>query len=219
MSHAEPSTHPNRPKKAQDFAFAGDWDGYFDAIKGKGARETLLYALERFGTETHPNSPRLAVDLACGEGRDTIELLRRGWRVVANDQSARGIQLLLDRLEIDEATRVSASVADFAAARWPDCDLLNSSFAIPFCSAGEFDSLWARIVRSIKPGGRFAGQLFGDRDSWGRCGRTITHPRADLNKLFDSFVLERLEEEEKDDLGGAVPKHWHVFHIVARKRS
>jgi len=157
------------------------------------------------------------IDLACGEGRDTLELVRRGWRVVAIDQSRRGIDMLLDQLDVDHAVRVSPQIASFADARLVPCDLLNSSFAIPFCPRDQFDDLWRRIVSSIKPGGRFAGQLFGERDSWGRCGLTIPHTRAQVDHLFKDFTFERLEEDEKDDLAGQRPKHWHVFHIVARK--
>lgn len=219
MSQPEPSTHESRPKKAQDFAFDANWDDYFASVRGKGPRETLLHALERFDREPTPANPRLAVDVGCGEGRDTAELLRRNWRVVANDQSANGIRLLLEKVEIEHAIRLSASVADFAAATWPECDLLNSSYALPFCPPEQFPALWQKIVRSIKPGGRFSGQLFGDRDTWARCGRTLSHTREDLNRLLETFNFERLEEEEKDDLAGQTPKHWHVFHIVARKRS
>lgn len=218
MSSQPAATQMPRPKKAQDYAFEGNWDGYFAEVRGKGPRETLLFALERFAKEPPTGSPRLAVDLACGQGRDTIEMLRRGWRVIANDQSSAGIQLLLDQLDVDQAVRVSAQVADFAVARWPACDLVNSSFALPFCPADQFPDLWRRVVASIRPGGRFAGQFFGDRDTWGRCGRTLVHSRAEIDRLFADFIFERLEEDEKDDPNGEVFKHWHLFHIVARKR-
>jgi hypothetical protein len=44
------------------------------------------------------------------------------------------------------------------------------------------------------------------------------HDRTQVEKLFDGFRFEHLEEVERD--GKTVwgePKHWHVFHIVARK--
>lgn len=212
-----PPAATDRPRKLQDFAFEGDWDGYFELSRNKGPRATLLHALELFDKQPGADVPRLAIDLACGEGRDTLELVRRGWRVVAIDQSRRGIDMLLDQLDVDHAVRVSPQIASFADARLVPCDLLNSSFAIPFCPRDQFDDLWRRIVSSIKPGGRFAGQLFGERDSWGRCGLTIPHARAQVDHLFKDFTFERLEEDEKDDLAGQRPKHWHVFHIVARK--
>ena len=101
-----------------------DWTRYYDAA-GVDPRETLLDALARF------DEPGFAVDLGCGTGRDTFELLRRGWRVLAIDAQ-------------DEALRrVRAAVGGY----------------------------------------------------------------------------ERLDEEEEDSttvVGDA--KHWHLFHVVARKR-
>ena len=44
------------------------------------------------------------------------------------------------------------------------------------------------------------------------------HTRADVEALLEGFEIEHLEEEEDDSVtprGEA--KHWHVFHIVARK--
>lgn len=44
------------------------------------------------------------------------------------------------------------------------------------------------------------------------------HTRAEAEKLLAPLVVERFYEEERDGttVSGA-PKHWHIFHIVARK--
>lgn len=232
MTTPSATTSSPRPPKAQDFAFAGDWSGFFSAVRGKGPRETLLTALAKFEAESKaakeqsggagvpPACPSLsAVDLACGEGRDSLELLRRGWRVLAIEPMPEGLAMLREQTPAEQRDRLTTQQADFARADWPgEIDLVNCSFSLPFCPAELFDALWARIVESIRPGGRFTGQLFGDRDSWGRCGRTISHTRTRVNELFDAFTLEELREDEKDDHDGQMFKHWHVFHIVARRR-
>jgi tellurite methyltransferase len=103
-------------------------------------------------------------------------------------------------------------------ARWPAVQLVNSSFAIPFCPPERFPELWERIVGSIEPGGRFSGQLFGERDDWASDGLTI-HTRAEVERLFGGFVLERLSEVDEDGTTAVGdPKHWHLYHLVARKR-
>ena len=79
----QPSEPDLPPMRAQDFSEVQDWPGYFGAVLGKGARETLVAALESFAQEGFTGG--LAVDVAAGEGRDTLELLHRGWRVVATD--------------------------------------------------------------------------------------------------------------------------------------
>lgn len=224
------STQPNMPTtplKAMDFAAKSDWPGYFKSVLGKPARDTTLKAIELFARDAATNSrgpatgmsSLFAVDLAAGEGRDTIELLNHGWTVLAIEMLAEGITLLRDRTPPAHRSRLHTQIANYAHAWWPKCDFLNSSFALPFCPPDQFDPLWRRITTSIRPGGRFAGQLFGDRDSWGRCGHTLPHSRAQVEHLFADFDFEQLTEEEKDDAtADGQPKHWHVFHIVARKR-
>jgi membrane dipeptidase len=187
------------------------WRRYFDHA-GDDPRETLREAIRRFA------EPGLAVDLGCGTGRDTAELLRSGWSVVAID----GEQEAIDRLRAtvgDAGTRLVTQVARFEEANWPACDLLNASFSLPFCPPDRFEALWHRIVDSIRPGGRFCGQLFGDRDAWAGTGITV-QTRAELDRLLQPFDVERLDEVDED--GSTVlgkPKHWHLYHVVACKRS
>ncbi|MEC4815643.1 MAG: methyltransferase domain-containing protein [Scytonema sp. PMC 1069.18] len=51
--------------------------------------------------ETSLAPSRFAVDLGCGDGRDTVELLRQGWRVLAIDGEAEAIARLLNRPNIN----------------------------------------------------------------------------------------------------------------------
>ena len=81
----------------------------------------------------------------------------------------------------------------------------------------EFPALWQRIVDSLEPGGRFSGQLFGDRDEWARTG-LVVKTRAEVEELLRPFEIERFEEFEQE--GQTVigkSKQWHLFHVVARK--
>ncbi len=185
------------------------WRRYFDHA-GDDPRETLREAIRRFDT------PGLAVDLGCGTGRDTAELLRAGWNVVAIDGEHEAIDRL--RALVGEAgARLVTQVARYEDATWPVCDLLNASFSLPFCPPDRFDLIWQRIVGSIRPGGRFSGQLFGDRDAWAGTGITV-QSRAEIDELLRPFDVERLDEVDEDGstlLG--TPKHWHLYHVVARK--
>ena len=132
-----------------------------------------------------------------------------------------GEQDAIDRLRASVAgadDRLETEVARFEDAHWPSCDLVNASFSLPFCPPDRFDAVWRRIVDSIRPGGRFAGQLFGDRDEWAGSGISV-QTRAELDELLRPFDVERLEEVDED--GSTItgrPKHWHLFHVVARKR-
>ncbi|HEX9488973.1 MAG TPA: class I SAM-dependent methyltransferase [Stellaceae bacterium] len=193
-----------------------DWREYYERMAGRPPRQTLLAALERFGGDA---SGRSAVDLGCGEGRDTIALLRRGWRVLAIDAEAAAIARLLARPDLPPGAALETRCTRFEDAAWPTVDLVNASFALPLCPPQRFPEVWAKVERSLAPGGRFAGQLFGERDEW-RGEPGITHlARRDIERLLQGFAVEMLEEEETDTTTPyGKPKHWHLFHIVARKR-
>jgi SAM-dependent methyltransferase len=191
-----------------------DWSRFYDAT-GDDPRETLLLALERF--EAEGRNGGFAVDLGCGTGRDTVELLRRGWRVLAIDGEAEGIARLLARHGLAR-DRLETRVARFEDASWPEADLVTSSFALPFCPPQHFGALWNRIVASLPSGGRFCGQLFGDRDGWAPDSEMTFQTRAEAEELLRPFGLERFDEVDEDaETAVGEPKHWHLFHVVARK--
>jgi SAM-dependent methyltransferase len=205
------------------------WTRYY-AAAGGDPRPTLLAALERF-EDDETEHERLAVDLGCGTGRDTLELLRRGWRVLAIDAEIEAIERLG---QLDEAVvawdRLQTLVADFESAHWPSVALVNASYSLPFCPPGSFARLWERIATSLLPGGRFCGQLFGDRDEWASPGKPTAgwssppgmtfHTRADVDMLLRDFEIEQLIEIDEDGTTAVGdPKHWHLFHVVAQKRD
>lgn len=97
-------------------------------------------------------------------------------------------------------------------------DYVNASFALPFCEPSAFPAVWSWIVRVLRPGGRFAGQLFGDRDEWQPIRPASHYTRQQAIDMLVDFELEHFEEVEKDgsDAMGGV-KHHHLFHIVGRR--
>lgn len=202
------------PRKADGFG------AYYAATESGAPRATLLRALDAFAAEPAPSAPRLALDLGCGTGRDTVEMLRRGWRVLAIDSEPEAIAGLCARPEAAaHAARLETKTARFEDTDLPAADLVNSSFALPLCAPEAFPRLWEKIVGALSPGGRFAGQFYGPRDTWAKREPPITiHDGAALAALFRRFDLAWMMEEETDAVTPrGQPKHWHVFHVVARK--
>ncbi|MGH6981991.1 MAG: class I SAM-dependent methyltransferase [Stellaceae bacterium] len=191
---------------------AKGWDVYYRKTAGRPPRPTLLFALDRFA------APGFAVDLGCGEGRDTIELLRRGWHVLGIDSEPGALARLAARPDLPPGHRLDTSVARFEDAAWPAADLVNASFALFFCAPAAFPPLWRKIGASLKPAGRFAGQLLGERDSWASRPNVVAHDPAALSALLAGFAVEMHEIEETD---GVTPrgeaKHWHIHHLVIRR--
>jgi tellurite methyltransferase len=195
---------------------SSDWTKYYDAVALE-PRTTLLEALRRFDEEG--SRERFAVDLGCGTGGDTVELLRRGWRVLALDGQAEAIDRLR-ALELSEGERgrLETRVSRFETTEWPPADLVNSSFALPFCRPGDFPALWERIEHSLRPGGRFSGHLFGDRDEWSNEDDMTFQTRAEAEALLSRFEVELFDEVEEDsETAVGEPKHWHFFQVVARR--
>ena len=194
------------------------WKGYYRAVAGRPPRETLVMALDAWEREHPEATVKHGVDLGCGEGRDTVEFLRRGWSVLAVDSDSGGLDWLLARKDLPKTGALSVLNAHMEDADWQRADVINSSFALPFCAPERFADLWRRIVATLPPGGRFAGQLFGPDDDWANPSLTIV-TRAEVDALLAPFMLDHFEEQNrpgKDAMGNT--KHWHLFNIVARKR-
>ncbi len=185
---------------------------YYDGAEGRPSRPTLVQAVAAF------ERPGFAVDLGCGDGRDTIELLRRGWRVLAIDASEEGIRRLKARPDLAPNAPLETQVARIEETDWPPAELINASFVLPLLAPDAFARVWRRIGERLTSGGRFAGQLFGPRDGWAsRPGLTI-HDRAEIERMVSVYCIERFDETETDEpTARGKPKHWHVFHLVLRK--
>lgn len=192
------------------------WPDFYRAVEHHPPHETLLKALALFGDERE----RFAVDLGCGSGRDTLELLRLGWRVLAVDREREGVERLQKRVPPHQQPNLQTCVTAFEGLRdLPACDFINASFSLPFCAPTHFTRLWEIIVRAIRPRGRFAGTFFGEHDSWAQDPSMTLRTRIQLEALLEPFEIEELLEEESDGetaLGDT--KHWHTFEVVASKR-
>lgn len=195
-----------------DEAFS--WDNYYRKIQGRKPRQLLLDALELFDGE-----PSLfAIDLGCGDGTETAVLLERGWNVLAVDGEPAAIGRLLEKIPAGARARLQTQVAKFKDVVLPPADLVHASLSIPFCEPEHFPGLWDKIVDAVRPGGRFAGQFFGMRDSWAGDPAMTFHTEGQVRAMLEGFATESFVEMDEDGVAVSGPKHWHVFTVIARKR-
>ena len=194
-------------------ALKRDWKAYYKAVNNRPPRKTLLTALAAF------EKLGVAIDLGCGEGRDTVEILRQNWAVLAIDQNPDAIASLRT-LSTPNIDRLATQIASFENLQLPQpVDLINASFSLPFCSSEAFPHLWMQILNSLATGGRFCGHLFGDRDSWQDSKLVNCFTRSQVESFLKPYAIEMLEEEEHP---GQTPlgedRYWHIYHIIARKK-
>ncbi|KAB0550471.1 class I SAM-dependent methyltransferase [Pseudomonas argentinensis] len=185
---------------------------FYENTQGAPAMPTLLLALQHWH-----GAPAAALDLGCGAGRDTLELLRRGWQVTAIDAEPLAFEYLNSLVPRDHQARLQTRCMAFQSTELTPAELINASFSLPFCPPGEFPALWQRIEQALKPCGVFAGHFFGERDSWAEDGLSI-HTRSEVERLFQDWQIIDLQEiDRQGQTAVGKGKHWHLFAVVARR--
>jgi trans-aconitate methyltransferase len=191
-------------------ASPGEWSDYFKAVLAK--------PLHPHYSQIDEYLPKhgLALELGAGVGKGAIHLALKGLDVVALDRDPKALEILRQTSPPGvHIETVAAEMRDFPPGPY---DVVVAQFSLFFLAPSEFTDLWPRLVEAIKPGGLFAGQLLGVNDSWNDKGHSM-HDGAGLDDLFTGFEMLYLDEVDRD--GEDVfkrPKHWHIFHIVARKK-
>lgn len=198
----------------------GHWQSYYARTGQRPPRRTLLLALDRFDAELISRENHLAIDLGCGNGRDTIEILRRGWLVLAVDQEPKAIDGLLARPDLPNSSHLETLVSRFEDVPLPSADLIYSGFALPLMPKAVFLGVWPRILQALNPGGRISCQLYGEYDSWFGDATITFFSRKEVKALLATLEVEMFEVEK---INTTTPrgktKHWHIFHIVGRRPS
>ena len=194
------------------------WTSYYNAVADSPPRPTLLKALECYVAGGHPQ-PGMAIDLGCGGGRDTQELLRQGWQVLAIDQEVEAVKRTQLSTPPEHFLQLTTQASRFEEVILSPAQLINGSFSLPFCPPQHFDALWGKIVNSLMPGGYFAGHLFGIRDEWAGSPDMNFHTLAEVTARFADFEIIQLDERDEDgSTATGKAKHWHIFAVVARRR-
>lgn len=195
------------------------WENYYqNTLNLSDPRKNLLLAQKYFELENKIGGT--AADLGAGTGRDTLFLLQQGWDVLALDAEQLSIDIILNRVDVSYLNNLEVMVIPFSEMILPTgLDLINASYSLPFCKPQDFSQCWTKITDHLAIGGRFSGQFFGEKDEWATNPDLTIHSYENMLQLFEhQFVIEYLQIEE-----GLMPcangkmKHWHVYHVVAKK--
>ena len=198
-----PQTEENRPER-----FAA----YIEARRFDSPRPLLARAAQLAEPKHH------ALDAGAGALNATKYLLSAGFARVTAFDSSPASQKLAAELPVGEVRFILSRFEDFA---YPDgdFDLVNAEFSLPFVGSDRIAAVVAGLLGAVRAGGIFTGQLFGPNDSWNVPGSGMNfHTRAEVERLLYGWTLLELDEEDHPGttkLGEA--KHWHIFHMLARR--
>ncbi len=202
------------------------WDEYNAHQAGRSARPLLALALGAWHGDGAGSAAltgaaqaeRVALDLGCGEGVEVGALLDAGWTVHAIDGEPAALARLAARTAPAVGGRLHLRPTSFAAIdALPAADLVHSSYALPYCAPEHFPLLWDLVRGALTPGGVLAVQLFGDRDGAAGDPEMTFHTEQQARALVDGLQVLHWDEEDAPGTSFTGPKHWHVFHVVARR--
>jgi SAM-dependent methyltransferase len=192
------------------------WSDYYKAVADRPPRELFRQTMVRFGQAGHYAG--YAIDLGCGPGIETIELLNRGWHVLAIDKEPQAIAHVTGRASSEHQAQLEIQLASFEQIQLPKADFIWAGLSLPFCPPEHFDRLWTEIVNALRPGGRLAADFFGPRHGWAGERQMTFHTAAQIKKLCRALYIEFFSEEEGERLTVAQgTQPWHAFTVVARK--
>jgi tellurite methyltransferase len=189
------------------------WRKYIDKTSKNEARPLLVEALAFVANKDS------ALDIGAGALNDSKHLLSIGFNhvtAVDADEAAEERSRTVDDARFSFA---KSAYADFDFKK-ESYDLINAQYSLPFNPPETFDEFMSGIISSLRPGGVFTGNFFGNRDGWNveSSGKTF-HTEESARKTLSGLELIKFQEEESDK-GTALgkPKHWHTFNFIAKKK-
>jgi SAM-dependent methyltransferase len=94
-------------------------------------------------------APGVAIDLACGAGRNALYLAAQGWAVTAVDGSERAIELVRQRCKV-RGLEVHTNVADLTS---PNFSMQQNAFDLVVIAYYLQRDLFAKAKAAVRPGG------------------------------------------------------------------
>ncbi|MFI5385424.1 MAG: class I SAM-dependent methyltransferase [Fimbriimonadales bacterium] len=159
---------------------------------------------------------QVALDLGCGAGGGVLHMLEMRLQVIGVDEEPEALDITRKRLPAGARAHLVQARFQELGLDAESLDVVIALFSLFFLQPWEFGEVWQKLLRSLRPGGIWAGQLLGIHDDWAVRGYTV-HTRAEAESLLHPFEILYFEEAERD--GETLlrePKHWHVFHVVGR---
>jgi len=179
---------------------------YADALSGAS-----LMRLDRFLTRLQPGADVL--ELGCGNGRDSAEMIARGFRAVPTDGTPEMTEEASKRLGIPVGVLRFEDIDMVAAfdGVWANACLLH----VP---RSDFGGILAKIHTALRVGGVFyASFKAGEAEGHDGLGRFFNYPSKDwLQAAYEAMPWGSIEiDEDKGSGYDKRPTDW--LHVIAVK--
>lgn len=199
--------NPSKNNHSQDSA----WPEYYKNTEGKPPRPLLLKALPYVQEKLE------ALDIGSGALNESIYLLSNGFKHVTAVDKEPVAQKIAEKLSGENFDYVISSIEnlDLPSKHY---DLINAQLSLPFIPPTVFNEVLKKIVLSIKDGGIFTGQFFGNRDGWNYNENmtflTIEEAKIALSELN---VISFEESVFSNVTAAGNMKQWHIFDFIVKK--
>ncbi|MGF1684530.1 class I SAM-dependent methyltransferase [Photobacterium minamisatsumaniensis] len=180
-------------------------------------RSHLVEAIEFLGSNANK---KVAVDCACGAGRDTLYLLENGYDVYAFDNDIPRLEALSAHPLTSDNPNLNIQISSFADFEFPRAHLINASACLFFSTETDFNILWENIQDSLSVDGIFCGHFLGSETLQENEQLPIlTHSQREIEHLLSGFYIIswKKKQEYSAHLTGK-KRLWLVHTIIAMKK-
>lgn len=191
------------------------WSTFYKKTEDRGPSWLLSRAMKMAAALS---GKRQAIDLGCGTGNETRQLVEAGWHVLAVDREPEALIRTTARCEGASHGDVMPLLAAFEQLHaLPQSSLVYAGLSLPFCNPLHFEDFWQLVLRSLSPGGVFAGHFFGVRHGWSSVDHMTFHAERDIRELCEGMNIALLSESEQPRVGRAGQINWHRFDVLFSK--
>lgn len=170
--------------------------------------------------ELNKSALKTAIECGCGTGSDIKYLAEKGYKVFGFDINPDSVAICRERF--DRYQNIHITESSFENFTYPKSDLIIANASLFFAEPEQFEVTWQKIQSALVIGGVFAGDFMGVNDSWAtnfRCPTTAL-TESNIRDLFTHFDVIEFNERDEDGLSAiGVAKHWHIYSVVAVKRT
>lgn len=160
----------------------------------------------------------VAIDLGCGEGYDSIYLIKNNWKVIAIDLFVEVIKKLTNKLDENLKDNLIIKRQEFENLDIPKVDLILANYSISYCKREKFDLFINKIIESVKVDGRFAGIIYGEDDYRKEFEYMSFMTKEQFYKVFgEKFEIEIFRESKEKDSMKYNERINHTYEFIIRK--